>query len=68
MLPGEFLTSGDCKSFVLRCMEKDLLLSLKNIRQGRCYVAPCAAINSIVSKESVFLILGLQNDSHSLFA
>ena len=55
MLPGEFLTSGDCKAFVMKCMRNDLLLALKNIREGRQYVAPCALISSIISKVSPFL-------------
>ena len=54
MLPGEFLTSGDCKAFVKKCMKNDLLLALKNIREGRRYVAPCALISSIISKVSTF--------------
>ena len=34
MLPGRFVTSETCKDFVFKCLEKDFLMCLKNIRKG----------------------------------
>ena len=49
MLPGEFLGSRNCKEYVEMCIRNDFLHTLKNIRQGKRYVAPCASIYSVLS-------------------
>ena len=34
-LPGEVIASAKVKDFVNKCMEKDLLMCIKNVRQGK---------------------------------
>ena len=61
MLPGEFLGSRNCKEFVEKCIKSDFLLTIKNIRQGKRYVAPCASIYSVLAS------FGKLSESHLPF-
>ena len=47
-LPGEVIASEKVKTFVEKCMKMDLLMCIKNVRQGKIVIELKISINVIV--------------------
>ena len=49
MVPGLMIESKECRRFIERCLQNELLGCLIEIRKGLNYKAPCNVISSLLS-------------------